>query len=95
MKVQGFLKLVEKMRTAQVDYYKARRQPNTSNAMTLLIQSKELEKAVDAVIKAGRLEPDIVSTVEIKAPIECEECQLQLNLIEEKPCCDGGEYDEE
>jgi hypothetical protein len=57
MKAQAFLELVGKMMTKQQDYFTAKRQ-GLIKAKDLLIESKELEKQVRAVVKEGKLEPD-------------------------------------
>lgn len=51
MKANDFLKLVGRMLTAQQNYFKSRLQGD-------LVQAKQLEKDVAAVVKIGKLEPD-------------------------------------
>lgn len=57
MKAQAFLNLVGKMVTTQQDYFTAKKKGRI-DAYNLLVQSKELEKQVMAVVKEGKLEPD-------------------------------------
>jgi hypothetical protein len=75
MKAQVFLELVGEMREAQNKYYGHRTYPN-------LIAAKELEKRVDAVVKAGRLEPD-VPAAEVFTAVEFQE-QLDF-LADQRP----------
>jgi len=72
MKAQAFLELVGEMRAAQSKYFKERTHSN-------LIAAKELEKRVDAVVKAGRLEPDVPAVNVFTAA----EFQEQMVLMEE------------
>jgi hypothetical protein len=59
MKAQAFLELVERVLTAQANYYAARKKgAGVITERDLLIKSKELEKQAWAVVKEGRLEPD-------------------------------------
>lgn len=72
MKAQAFLELVGEMRAAQNKYFGQRTHSN-------LIAAKELEKRVDAVVKAGKLEPDAQATVNVYT---AGEYQAQMALIE-------------
>lgn len=75
---------------AQADYFAARRRDaGVVTTRDLLIKSKDLEKQVWAVIKEGRLEPDVVitgvgmtslDTVAVERPTEPE----QKTLFEEE-----------
>ena len=81
MRAQAFLELVTTMMTAQADYFAARRRDaGVITTRDLLIKSKDLEKQVWAVIKDGRLEPDIEPTaldaVVIERPTEPEQKPL-------------------
>jgi len=71
MKAQAFLELVGEMRAAQSKYFKERTQSN-------LIAAKDLEKRVDVVVKAGKLEPDATATVNVYT---AGEYQAQMALI--------------
>jgi hypothetical protein len=51
MKAKDFLKLVSRMLTAQQNYFRNRLQGD-------LVQAKQLEREVAAVVKIGKLEPD-------------------------------------
>lgn len=51
MKTKDFLKLVGRMLTAQQNYFRNRLQGD-------LVQAKQLEREVAAVVKIGKLEPD-------------------------------------
>lgn len=72
MKAQAFLELVGEMREAQNKYYGHRTYPN-------LISAKDLEKRVDVVVKAGKLEPDATATVNVYT---AGDYQAQMDLIE-------------
>ena len=48
MNIQGFIELVRKMRTAQLDYYR-----DKHKIFSNLIAAKDLEKQVDAALRAG------------------------------------------
>jgi len=58
MKAQAFLLLVKEMLTVQQNYFTWRRHGD-------LVKAKHLEKQAWAVIKQGKLEPDVITTVEI------------------------------
>jgi hypothetical protein len=60
VKARDYLKLTERMMTAQADYYATSKKfgKQSPEAVAKLIVSKSLEKQVWAVIKGGRLEPD-------------------------------------
>jgi len=87
MKAQVFLELVGAARYEAINFY-AKRQTYPIEAKKHLIKARELEKRIDAVVKEGRLEPDIVTTVEIASAYE--ERQLRLHLEDER---DAGEAD--
>lgn len=72
MKAQAFLDLVGEMRAAQSKYFKERTQSN-------LIAAKDLEKRVDVVVKAGKLEPDVPAS-EVFSEVEYQE---RLRFFEE------------
>jgi hypothetical protein len=79
MKVQAFLDLVGKMMVKQQDYFEARRN-GLIKAKDLLIDAKQLEKQVRAVVKEGHLEPDEpTATVVVYTTKEYQE---QLDLME-------------
>jgi len=78
MKAQVFLELVGEMLRTQQDYFKAKRE-GLVKAKDLLIASKDLEKRVFAVVKEGRLEPD-VPAVEVFNEAEYQE---RLRFFEE------------
>lgn len=79
MKALAFLELVGKMLTAQQDYFKAKR-TGDPRAKELLIMAKELEKRCWAVIKDGRLEPDV--TAGVTRIYTEQEYQEQMDLAE-------------
>lgn len=83
MKSKDFLILVGEMRREQKQYY-ATRKHYPREARDHLVWAKQCEQAVDAVIREGRLEPDIVTTT---ASAE-EQRQLRLHLEDER---DAGE----
>ena len=58
MKAQDFLKLVGEMLDTQQNYFHLKRTGSKSDATTVLIKAKSLEKQVAAVVKEGFLEPD-------------------------------------
>jgi hypothetical protein len=66
MKANEYLKLTERMMTAQADYYATAKKfgRQSPEALIALIKSKDLEKQVRAVIKEGKLEPDEVHAIE-------------------------------
>lgn len=71
MKAQAFLLLVKEMLTVQQNYFTWRRHSD-------LVKAKHLEKQTWAVIKQGKLEPDVVTTVEIaQEPIQLDFVQVQ------------------
>jgi len=78
VKAQAFLNLVGKMMTAQQDYYKARKSAKIGSH-DLLINAKDLEKQVLAVVREGRLEPD--ETLDL--PKEVRPTETQTNLFQE------------
>lgn len=90
MKAQAFLELVSAMRYEQASFF-AKRQAYPIEARKHLIQAKELEKRVDAVVKEGKLEPD--NTCNVMVLDEQEERQLCLDL--EKEYADRMEEDDE
>lgn len=57
MKAQAFLELVGEMMTAQQDYFKARK-AGRLDTHNMLVNARNLEKRVLAVVDEGRLEPD-------------------------------------
>ena len=100
MEAQTFLELVEVMLEVQQDYFQAKR-TGLLKAKDLLIQAKELERRVRAVVKEGRLEPDPLPALpqidehdlwEWKTTVVSayEERQLRLHLEDER---DAGEAD--
>ena len=70
MKALAFLRLVGEMLTTQQDYWAKRKHSD-------LIKAKQLEKQVMAVVKEGKLDPDVVTTVEIKEPTQLDFVQVQ------------------
>jgi len=89
MKAQAFLQLVKEMLTAQQDYFTWRRHGD-------LVKAKGLEKQAWAVVKEGRLEPDVVTTVEItnEPPPALDFVEVQRpNVPEQKPLF-GDDHEE-
>lgn len=71
MKAQAFLLLVKDLLTVQQNYFTWRRHSD-------LVKAKHLEKQAWAVIKQGKLEPDVVTTVEIaQEPTQLDFVQVQ------------------
>lgn len=70
MKAQAFLQLVKELLTVQQNYFAWRRHSD-------LVKAKHLEKQAWAVIKQGRLEPDVTTTAEIKEPTQLDFVQVQ------------------
>jgi hypothetical protein len=85
MKALAFLKLVGEMLTSQQDYWSRRKHSD-------LIKAKQLEKQVMAVVKEGKLEPDVVTTAEIAEPTQLDfVADRRPNVPEQKPLFTEGE----
>lgn len=86
MKALAFLRLVGEMLTTQQDYWAKRKHSD-------LIKAKQLEKQVMAVVKEGKLDPDVITTVEIKEPTSDLDfvADQRPNVPEQKPLFTEGE----
>lgn len=88
MKAQAFLELVGEMLRIQQDYFQSKRE-GLIRARDLLITAKRLEKQVMAVVKEGRLEPDV--DVPATATMTEEEYKAQLSMFDYAELEDGRE----